>query len=125
MSKEMREQIDRVKSWKQFVNENKGVDGVKYLPITQAKVNAFTEFDEDKDGNEILVVRIDSIVVPKKLRGMGIGKREFYNILEWAKSKGATMIILESERDAISFWEHLGFDVLDQGSEVSTATLEI
>ena len=125
MSKEMREQIDKVKKWKQFLNESKDVDGGKYIPITQAKVNAFTEFDEDKDGNEILVVRIDSIVVPKKLRGLGIGKKEFYNILEWAKRKGATMIILESERSAISFWEHLGFDVLDQGSEVSTATLNI
>jgi GNAT superfamily N-acetyltransferase len=124
MIKDIREMIDKVKNFK-VLNENKDVAGVKYLPITQAKVNAFTEFDEDKDGNEILVVRIDSIVVPKKLRGMGIGKKEFYNILEWAKSRGASMIILESERDAISFWEHLGFDVLDQGSEVSTATLEI
>lgn len=125
MSEDIRKMIDKVKNFKQVVNESKDVDGVKYSPITQAKVNAFTEFDEDKDGNEILVVRIDSIVVPKKLRGMGIGKKEFYNILDWAKSKGATMIILESERDAISFWEHLGFDVLDQGSEVSTATLDI
>ena len=125
MGEDIRKMIDKVINFNRFVNENKGVDGVKYLPITQAKVNAFTEFDEDKDGNEILVVRIDSIVVPKKLRGKGIGKREFYNILKWAKSKGATMIILESERNAISFWKHLGFDVLDQGSEVSTATLEI
>jgi len=111
---------------KPLVNENHlQSDGEIYKPITQAKVDAFTEFDEDKDGNEILVVRIDSIVVPKKMRGMGIGKKEFYNIVEWAKSKGAVMIILESKRSAISFWKKLGFDILDQGSDVSTATLYI
>ena len=85
------------------------------------KVTAFTEEDDDGD----MVVRIDYIEVPKAERFGGKGKDEVLNIIKWAKNIGAKNIVIESKRSAIPFWKKMGFDILDQGSSVSTGFLEL
>jgi hypothetical protein len=85
------------------------------------KINVFTE--EDDDGE--LIVRIDYIEVPRTKRFSGIGKSEVNNIIDWANSIGAKYIVIEAERNAIPFWKKMGFDIHDQGSEVSTGILEL
>ena len=95
---------------------------VKYLKKNKSlKVDAFTEEDDYGD----MVVRIDYIEVPKMDRFKGEGKKEVESIIEWAKSIGAYNIVIESKRDAMPFWERMGFDIDDQGSKVSTGTLEL
>jgi GNAT superfamily N-acetyltransferase len=93
----------------------------KYKPITITKVNVFIEKNDCGD----LIIRIDDIRVPKKDRGNGMGRMEVENIIKWAKSNGINEIVLESKRDAIPFWEKMGFDIDDQGSRVSTGILNI
>jgi hypothetical protein len=85
------------------------------------KINVFTE--EDDVGE--LIVRIDYIEVPRTKRFSGIGKSEVNNIIDWANSIGAKYIVIEAERNAIPFWKKMGFDIHDQGSEVSTGILEL
>ena len=103
-------------------NENR-----KYNPTTEAKVDAFSETDDIgyPDSHLGLQVRIDNIVVPKSKRSKGIGTKEFNSIVKWAKSIGAEQIIIESERDAIPFWEKMGFEINDQGSDVSTGIYKL
>jgi len=85
------------------------------------KLDVFTE--EGDEGE--LVVRIDSIIVPKSKRFGGIGRTEVENIIRWAREIGAEYIVLESERPAIPFWQKMGFDIDDQGSSISTGILQL
>jgi len=105
------------------INTNK-----KYTPITDAKVNVFSEIEDIVNGDEShpgLQVRIDNIVVPKSKRNSGIGRKEFNSIVDWAKSIGAEDIVLESKRSAIPFWEKMGFEIEDQGDKISTGVLKL
>ena len=92
----------------------------KYIPITTAKVDAWLEEDDNGD----IVTRIDNIEVPKSKRYKGEGTKEVKNIIKWSKKNGSKGIVVESERSAIPFWKKMGFDINDQGSEVSTGTLQ-
>ena len=95
---------------------------MSYIQLDKTiKLNVFTE--EDDEGE--LVVRIDSIVVPKSKRFGGVGRLEVENIIKWSISIGAKYIILESERPAIPFWKKMGFDINDQNSSVSTGILDL
>jgi len=96
-------------------------DKFRYTPITSAKCNVFSEFDDENE----LIVRIDSITISKANRHKGLGTNEVRNIIEWAKSIGAKGIVLESFRSAIPFWKKIGFDIWDQGSKVSTGFLRL
>ena len=97
------------------------IEQLKYTPITLAKCNVFTELNDEGD----IIVRIDSIQIAKVNRHKGLGTLEVKSIIEWAKSNGAKGIVIESFRNAIPFWEKMGFDVWDQGSKVSTGFLEL
>jgi len=97
-------------------------DNIDYTPITSARVDVWLEEDDDTGDT---IVRIDSIEVPKSKRGKGEGTKEVANIIKWGKKNGATSIVVESERKAIPFWKKLGFNIFDQGSEVSTGVLKI
>ena len=92
-----------------------------YKPITSAKVEVWLEKDDDNN----IVTRIDYIEVPKSKRLKGEGTKEIKNIIEWSKKNGATSIIVESEREAIPFWKKIGFNITDQGSDVSTGTFDL
>jgi hypothetical protein len=105
---------EKIKPEKTFAKE-------KYTAIEKTDTDAFTELDDEGD----LVVRIDKIEVDKKDRQKGIGRKEVGNIIKWAEKKGAKEVVIESERDAIPFWEKIGFDILDQGSSISTGVFEI
>jgi GNAT superfamily N-acetyltransferase len=94
---------------------------IKYAPITSAKCDVYTEFDDEGD----TIVRIDSIKIAKINRHKGLGTLEVKSIIEWAKSNGAKGIVIESFRKAIPFWEKMGFDVCDQGSKVSTGFFKL
>ena len=98
-----------------FLTENELI----YKPLNKnIKLKVFTEDEENGLG-----VRIDSIIVPKKFRYSGIGRTEVENIIRWAKEIDANYLIIESDRPAIEFWKKMGFDIHDQGSELSTGII--
>lgn len=104
------------------INENDEYKLKKYKSNSDIFVNAWLEIDDLEND---LILRIDYIEVPFKKRKSGLGRIEVNKIIEWAKENGAKRIIIESERDAIPFWEKLGFDINDQGSEISTGILKL
>lgn len=93
----------------------------KYQPITSSKVELWIEENDEGDP----VTRIDYIEVPKSKRNKGEGTKEVQNIIKWSKENGSKEIVIESERDAIPFWKKMGFDINDQGSDVSTGVLKL
>lgn len=105
----------------------------KYIPITSAKCKVYIEeteyynnksnYTEDDMSDDDIAVRIDWISIPKKDRFKGLGRIEVNNIINWAKRIGAKYIVIESKRSAIDFWEKMGFDIDDQGSDISTGYL--
>ena len=46
-------------------------------------------------------------------------------IKEWGRENGAVRIVIESKRDAIPFWKRMGFQIYDQGSELSTGYFKL
>ena len=113
--------LDKIQSFNSLVDLIENFSENKYRPITSAKVDLWIE--EDDFGEP--VTRIDSIKVPKLKRYKGEGKREVENIIKWSLEQGSKEIVIESERDAISFWKKMGFDINDQGNEVSTGILKL
>jgi len=113
--------LDKIRSFNSLVDLIENFSENKYRPITSAKVDLWIE--EDDFGEP--VTRIDSIKVPKSKRYKGEGKREVENIIKWSLEQGSKEIVIESERDAIPFWKKMGFDINDQGNEVSTGTLKL
>jgi hypothetical protein len=113
--------LDKIRSFNSLVDLIENFSENKYRPITSAKVDLWIE--EDDFGEP--VTRIDSIKVPKSKRYKGEGKREVENIIKWSLEQGSKEIVIESERDAIPFWKKMGFDIHDQGNEVSTGTLKL
>lgn len=84
-------------------------------------VNAFSEHDDE--GN--IVVRIDSLIVPPYLRYKNFGRNEVRKIIDWAKGIKAKYIVIESLHEVIGFWKKMGFDIDEQGEDVSTGTLRL
>jgi hypothetical protein len=113
--------LDKIQSFNSLVDLIENFSENKYRPITSAKVDLWIE--EDDFGE--LVTRIDSIKVPKLKRYKGEGKKEVENIIKWSLEQGSKEIVIESERDAIPFWKKMGFDINDQGNEVSTGILKL
>jgi hypothetical protein len=113
--------LDKIQSFNSLVDLIENFSENKYRPITSAKVDLWIE--EDDFGEP--VTRIDSIKVPKLKRYKGEGKKEVENIIKWSLEQGSKEIVIESERDAISFWKKMGFDINDQGNEVSTGILKL
>lgn len=94
----------------------------EYIKLNKSiQLDVFTEEDDEGD----LIVRIDYIGVPKDKRFGGLGRIEVNNIINWANKINAKYIVIESERMAIPFWKKMGFDIDDQGSEVSTGILNL
>jgi hypothetical protein len=96
-------------------------EGLTYTPKSNVTIDAFSEFDDEG----VPQVRIDNMEVPKRDRMKGKGRAEFSEVEAWAREIGAERIIIESERDAIPFWKAIGFDIDNQGGEVSTGIYEI
>lgn len=58
-------------------------------------------------------VVLDTIIVKKEYRDIGIGKMLFDTILDWTKEKGVNRIeinVYEFNESAIGFYESLGFE---------------
>lgn len=67
-------------------------------------------------------VQVESVRVREDQRGKGIGEKMFAWIVQRAKEKGAHMVQLTSDkkrRDAIRFYEKLGFVVSHEGLKLS------
>jgi len=84
-------------------------------------VNAFSEPDDE--GN--LTVRIDSLIVPTYQRHKNFGRHEVERIISWAREIKAKYIVIESLREVIGFWKKMGFEIDDQGEDVSTGILRL
>jgi len=94
-----------------------------YNSKSNIRVDAWLQINED-DMDKTQVI-IDFIEVPIEERFNGKGRKEVNKIINWAKEEGANEINIESKREAIPFWKRLGFEILDQGSEISSGWLKL
>jgi GNAT superfamily N-acetyltransferase len=84
----------------------------------RAKANGWMEQDDLGDP----VARLDDLTVAKGKRGVGVGRRIVEEFEQWSIDQYAKYMVIEAKRNSIPFWEKMGFDVDDQGSEISTGT---
>lgn len=113
-----------LKTYLEFLTEDDFVR-LDYTPYNKnITVSAWIEEDENHFNPEAdeyaKVARIDWITVPKKLRGTGIAGDEVRRIIDWAGDNDCDYLVIESERRANDFWEHMGFELDYQGSDPTT-----
>ncbi len=70
----------------------------------------------------MLRAQIESVRIAGHLRGRGVGKRFFETAIERARTRGAAMIQLTTDKtrpDALRFYEQLGFTASHEGMKLS------
>lgn len=97
-------------------------ENLKYTKLNKnIRLNVETEIGDEFEK----VVRIDDIKIPLSKRLQGLGKKEVDNVKNWASKNNADLIAIEAKRESIPFWEKQGFEILDQGAEISTGYFNI
>ncbi len=113
---------DGKQKWRGYV-ELKIANQSKELPSTvlikdneQGDILAFCILEVSEDGDKPFGVICDMVVIPE-LRGKGVGKEMFNEIMSWFNSMKINDIYLESgvgNHSAHHFFESLGFQVVSK-----------
>lgn len=67
---------------------------------------------------------IKTVWIHKAGRGKGAGSKMVEKFEAWAKDKGAKVVRIEAEPDAIEFWEKMEYKVVKRGDKDTPSTME-
>lgn len=79
-------------------------------PVGAARLRPYVAADEDKSEGEI--GKIERVAVRSERRGEGWGRKIMAAVETTAREEGFTTLRLDSQHDAIGFYERLGYEVV-------------
>ncbi len=90
----------------------KDTTGITNLKFTEPGLRSKGYYDPSER-----ILYLDWLWVKPAMRLIGQGRRVYSELEDWAKKHKAQEVVIEAHREAIPFWEKMGFEVNDDSAD--------